>query len=401
MSSPSTPRSARASPGARSRQAPASPAPQVGEAPPKDFSFLLRRDIYHALAPLNVPAAFGNSPKQPDPATPLEQLLARGHFRAAATAAAGELTGGTSGGGVDPRDGRRILSLLYTRLACLTLIDATALAAYEAKALEDLNNARIYVDEATGEHLAPWELRVLHVHLQALGFGDARRAVMSYHDLAREARAHAARAAAAGDGAAWELWAARLDDLGVKVAGALVDMGDLAGAAHHLGGLRDGGDGKVALCKALLWLHVGDVERARESARRCPGAQTERLILALCDMADAKYEAALAKWQELGGSLEGDEMVGVNTAVCLLYLGRMHEVGAWVNDATPSSRRTGTRDARGAGRCGPVVAHAALQPGDHVRAVHEQEPAAEDGAGRAGGGHGRVAGGLGAAEWRL
>ncbi|POR37728.1 Uncharacterized protein TPAR_02057 [Tolypocladium paradoxum] len=337
LSSPSTPQPSQLSPAAQppsrsassahQRHAASSPVPQVGEARPKDFAFLLRPEIYHPLTPLNVPLAFRNSPKQPDPAAPLEQLLERGHFRAAAIAAVQELTSSGAGGGVDSQDADRIFSLLYTRLACLTLIDSTPLAAQEVKALEDLNNVRTYVDETTGEHLVPWELRVLNVRLQALGFGDPRRAVMSYHELAREARDHASRASARHDNSARELWKARLHDLGIKVAGALIEMDDLSGAAHHLGSLRDRGDGKLALSKALLWLHLGDAEAARTCAGQCSkdAAHTEKIILALCDMADAEYEAALDKWRGLKDALEGDEMVGVNMAVCLLYLGRMHE----------------------------------------------------------------------------
>ncbi|PNY23149.1 Uncharacterized protein TCAP_06900 [Tolypocladium capitatum] len=340
LSSPPTPQPAQLSPAtqppsrgaspARPRHDASLPVPQVSEARPKDFAFLLRPEIYHPLTPLNVPLAFRNSPKQPDPTAPLEQLLERGHFRAAAIAAVQELTGsgaGGGGGGVDPRDADRIFSLLYTRLACLTLIDSTPLAAQEVKALEDLNNIRTYVDETTGEHLVPWELRVLNVRLQALGFGDPRRAVMSYHELAREARDHTSKASAKHDNSARELWKARLHDLGIRVAGALIEMEDLSGAAHHLSSLRDRGDGKLALSKALLWLHVGDAERARSCARQCSkdAVDTEKIILALCDMADGEYEAALEKWKGLKDSLDGDEMVGVNTAVCLLYLGRMHE----------------------------------------------------------------------------
>jgi hypothetical protein len=40
---------------------------------------------------------------------------------------------------------------------------------------------------------------------------------------------------------------------------------------------------------------------------------------------DGEYEAASAKWKELKDESE-DDMVGVNMALCLLYLGRMHEV---------------------------------------------------------------------------
>ncbi|KAK2670774.1 hypothetical protein RAB80_013196 [Fusarium oxysporum f. sp. vasinfectum] len=308
------------------RSSTATPVSQLGEARPKDFSFLLRPEIYHPLTPLNVPVAFRNPQKQPNPEAPIEELLASGHFRAAAIAAVQELTGSGASGGINPTDSKRIFELLYTRLACLTLIDATPLAAQEVKALEDLNDIRRYVDETTGEHLVPWELRVLNVRLQSLGFGDYRRAVMSYHDLAREARDRISKAAAQHDNSARELWKARLYDLGIQVAGALIELEDLTGAAHHLSTLRDRGDGKMALTKALLWLHLGDVESARSCARQAMenDENVEKLILALCDMADAEYETALEAWKELKESLD-DEMVGVNTAVCLLYLGRIQE----------------------------------------------------------------------------
>lgn len=274
-----------------------------------------------------MPVAFRNSSKQPNPEAPLEELLAKGHFRAAAIAAVQELTGVGASGRIDPTDSKKIFDLLYTRLACLTLIDATPLAAQEVKALEDLNDTRTYVDETTGEHLVPWELRILNVRLQALGFNDIRRAVMSYYELARSVRAHISKAVAAHDNTARELWKARLHDLGIQVAGALIEMDDLSGAAHHLSTLKDRGDNKMAMAKALLWLHLGDADGARRCAQQCAGDEdhTESIIMALCDMADADYTAALEKWQALRRTVE-DEMVGVNMAVCLLYLGRMHEV---------------------------------------------------------------------------
>ncbi|KAF5677032.1 tetratricopeptide repeat 15 [Fusarium heterosporum] len=297
------------------RSSTATPVSQLGEARPKDFSFLLRPEIYHPLTPLNIPVAFRNPQKQPDPEAPIEELLANGHFRAAAIAAVQELTGSGASGGIDPTDYKRIFELLYTRLACLTLIDATPLAAQEVKALEDLNDIRKYVDDTTGEHLAPWELRVLNVRLQSLGFGDYRRAVMSYHDLAREARDRITKAAAQHDNSAREVWKARLHDLGIQVAGALIELEDLTGAAHHLNTLRDRGDGKMALTKALMWLHLGDSDSARLCARQAVAddENAEKLITALSDMADAEYQTALDTWKELKETMD-DEMVGVNMA---------------------------------------------------------------------------------------
>lgn len=178
----------------------------------------------------------------------------------------------------------------------------------------------------------PWPLRVLDVRLRALGYGDQRRAVMSYYDLAREARAALATAGESGDHSAAELWRERLDELGVRVAGALVEMDDLAGAAQLLGSLRDRGDGslrdrgdgRLAVAKALLWLHLGDADAARGCARGLPG-KGEQVVDALCAMADGEYGAALEMWRELREEGTEDEMVGVNMAVCLLYVGRMQE----------------------------------------------------------------------------
>ncbi|KAK4159814.1 hypothetical protein QBC43DRAFT_326379 [Cladorrhinum sp. PSN259] len=304
-----------------------------GPTRPKDFAYLLRPEIYHPLTPLNIPPAFRNQAKQPLPDTSIPELLARGQFRAAAIAATQALTG-TGDPAVlpqpDPNDHARIFDLLYTRLACLTLIDSTALATQEVKALGDLNSAFYFEETPSGNvvHLVPWELRVLNIRLSAMGFGDLRRAIMSFYELAREARGNLAEAIAAHDNSARELWKDRLADLGVRVAGCLVEMDDLRGAAEHLKGLkgRDGEESeKMKMSRALLWLHLGDVDAARACVSD-RGNQTvaEKVVLALCDMADAEYAIAFRKWEELKEETD-DEMVGVNMAVCLLYLGKMQE----------------------------------------------------------------------------
>lgn len=231
-------------------------------------------------------------------------------------------------------------------------MDALPLAAQEAKVLEDLNSS-FYQSDADSDpdsgsgsgsggpetHLAPWALRTLVVRLQTIGFGDPRRAVMSYFDLAREARREAARAAAAHDHTGAELWKRRLADLGVRVAGALVEMDDLAGAAAHLASLadEDADSRQLGMSRALLWLHIGDVDAARRSVGQGHGSGSgddadvgARVVDALADMADGEYDAALGKWRALREEMARDgvedEMVGVNLAVCLLYTGRMAEV---------------------------------------------------------------------------
>lgn len=156
---------------------------------------------------------------------------------------------------------------------------------------------------------------------------------MSFYDLAREARFEIAKAGKAHDQSAKELWKQRLADLGIRVAGALVEMDDPAGAASHLASLNDSssGDARLAMAKALLWLHLGDVDAAKRCVRDGKADQIgEKVIFALADMADGGFEAALEKWQRLKDELDEngveDEMVGVNLAICLLYLGRMETV---------------------------------------------------------------------------
>ncbi|KAI1434460.1 hypothetical protein GGR50DRAFT_695108 [Xylaria sp. CBS 124048] len=297
-----------------------------------DFNFLLKPEIYHQLSPLIISPPFRDVAKQPPADATIPSLLASGRFRAAAIAAAQELTGASPTAiPIRPTDHVRIFELLYVRLSCLCLIDAVPLAAQEAKALEDLNST-FYVDANTGAHLAPWPLRILVVRLQTIGFGDPRRAVMSYYELARVARTEIALARHAHDHSAAETWKRRLADLGIRVAGALIEMNDLVGAATHLASLTElqGEGGQLAFCRALLLLHLGDVD----AARRCMGLGTDddvnaRVVDALACMADGEFEAALLKWRSLRDEMSGngveDEMVGVNLAVCLLYTGKMPE----------------------------------------------------------------------------
>ncbi|KKA27177.1 hypothetical protein TD95_004311 [Thielaviopsis punctulata] len=302
-------------------------SPRISESGrPRDFSFILRPDIYHSLNAVAIPAPFKNSSKQPRPDLSVAELFSTGHFRAAATAAAAELTSGT----LDATNHRRIFDLLYTRLASLLLIDAAPIAAQEVKALEDLATGPVYVDEATGDHVVPWDLRVLAVKLQALGFGDLRRAVMSYYDLAREARANVAMARNDQDK---HLWALRLRELGVRVAWTLVDLDDMPAAIAHLQTLpATAGDARATLAEALLWLHLGDAEAARASVSSLQGDGGERseggMVQALADMADGDFESALTKFTALAALNPDDkpsEIVQVNRAVCLLYTGHMDE----------------------------------------------------------------------------
>ncbi|KAJ4289408.1 hypothetical protein N0V88_006888 [Collariella sp. IMI 366227] len=171
---------------------------------PKDLTYLLRPEIYHPSRP-SISPSIPQYRQSTLPDTPIPDLLARGHFRAAAIAATHALTSGS----LDPTDHAQIFELLYTRLACLTLIDATTLAAQEVKALGDLHKVE------------------------------------------------------------------------------------------------------------------------------------ERVVSALCDMADGEYELAFGKWTALRKESD-DEMVGVNLAVCMLYVGKMSEGKTVLESLTDSGRSSHT-----------------------------------------------------------
>jgi tetratricopeptide (TPR) repeat protein len=203
--------------------------------------------------------------------------------------------------------------------------------------LEDLNSS-YYRDEETGVHLVPWNLRVLAVRLQGMGYADARRGVMGFYELAREARLTLSSlkkslslSSISSEQTALEdeiaVWEQRLGELGVRVASALVEMEDLEGAARFLSTLNIASPGLEGQ-KALLWLCLGDVD----AARACVGHEAGlggKVVLALAEMADGEYEAAVGIWESLVGSEEEEgekAMYKQNLAVCYLYLGRMDSV---------------------------------------------------------------------------
>lgn len=361
--------------------------------PAKDFSYLLRPEIYHPLTLLDVPPPFRTAATQPSPSTPLTTLISTGHFRSAAITAASLLTTNS----IPPSDHQQIFSLFYTRLSCLTLCNGTALAAQEVKALEDLNSA-YYRDEETGSHLVPWELRVLAVRLQGMGFNDARRGVMGFYDLAREVRLSITKlkkslrssslsvspgnALSDEEKAAIEskinLLTSRLEDLGLRVASALIEMDDLEGASRHLKSLpqfsaNSSTTSNLAMQKALLYLYLGDVDAARSSIpsslsslpsppssptpeaaanaeeardQTNTASRNDKIILALAHMSDADYADASMIWEDLISSTTVKQsetpMLQQNLAVCYLYLGRIEAVSLFALPLSLSYLKTHT-----------------------------------------------------------
>lgn len=171
-------------------------------------------------------------------------------------------------------------------------------------------------------HLVPWELRVLAVRLQGIGYGDTKRGILGYYDLARDAREEIMRTT----GEERRMWRERLEDLGVRVGNALVEMGDFAGAARHLESLRrKHAKNERFLNKrlAMLYLRLGDVT----AARRYIEVETDEnsALRPLLSMSEGRYEDAVQEWEALRKNSKSD-MITQNLAVCLLYTGRVEEV---------------------------------------------------------------------------
>ncbi|XPS73588.1 hypothetical protein M3J09_005732 [Ascochyta lentis] len=304
-----------------------------------DVSFLQDPSAYHAL-PTTAPRPFQHAANVPSLAAPIDSLLLSGHYRLAATAAVRNIVSAAA-----PTDYPTLFHLVHIRLACLCLISEHALAAQEAKVLGDLNSA-FYRHPLTNLHLVPWDLRLLLVRLQALGYGDWRKAIMGYYELARECRESIIRATEASDKA---LWTTRLRDCGIRVANTLVEMGDLEGAGRHLGTLskndqpHDSASAReILLMETLVWLRVGDMASARRCLAHASSTETDALVdgtlTALVQLADSDYAAAATSFRALHHQFPTDPMIAQNLAVCLLYTGHISDAKADLTsliDASP------------------------------------------------------------------
>lgn len=285
------------SPAITAPSAPVSPPPPTLQT--KDLTFLLHPTSFHPLPTSSLLPPFLSAPA-PTSTDPTE-LLSTFHFRAAAIASAAALTS------TPPPSNTQILELWYTRLLSLCLSNAHSLAAQEIKAFQDLS-APFYLSPETGRSILPWELRVLAV---SLGAGtDPRRAIGAYYELASECRTVAADQSLLVEER--KVWRDRLKDLGIRVANALVMLGDFAAAVRHLKGLTATDKGLLP----LLMIRAGMLDEARGMAG------DDEILEGLLLMAEGEWAAAAEVWARLPPG----EVVTCNAAICELYLAQPDNV---------------------------------------------------------------------------
>ncbi|KAI4126495.1 MAG: hypothetical protein LQ338_003714 [Usnochroma carphineum] len=294
---------------------PRSRSPAVG----KDFSFVLRPQNFHVIPRTDVSSPFVSP--LPSAEAPLALVLRQGHHLTAATVAAQTLTSAPS---LQPQE---IFSLLYTRLACLTITGHDEMAAQESLILGDIHSPFYFTKDGNGREacILPWALRLLAARLQAVAAKDPKRAVQGYYDLAAYARKQHKLSVTADDK---DLWQRRLRDLGLRTGNTLIAMGDMNGARRLYKSFVDAAEEQkeravLAGWLAMLCLRMGDLEGARQWIV-CTAEEKDRVLDALLMMTEDRYDNAVTAWREL---LEGEQHVLAkhNLAVCLVYTGELTE----------------------------------------------------------------------------
>lgn len=146
---------------------------------------------------------------------------------------------------------------------------------------------------------------------------------MSLYALAGEVRANLRRARLSGDNAAIAVWSASLQDLGLRVCDALVEMGELETATRHLDTLHGIDADEMAYRKALLRVRVGDVSGARKCSETLKSEIKKKEFHSLLQISNGDYEGAVTSLQALMEEYPSHELFAQNAAVSLLYTGHI------------------------------------------------------------------------------
>ena len=164
---------------------------------------------------------------------------------------------------------------------------------------------------------------------------------MGYYDLARDARTEISKTKIKSER---DLWKARLQDLGLRVANALAEMGDLEGAGRHLESLKRGkADSEYNQLLGgrltLLYLRIGNIAAAKTYINSLGTVKTPYITVLepLLALASGAYQSAVTQFTTIGStSSPTSALFTQNLAVCLLYSGEISKARSLLEELIAS-----------------------------------------------------------------
>lgn len=157
---------------------------------------------------------------------------------------------------------------------------------------------------------------------------------MGLYALSTECRTLATKAKTENDDAGFTMWKSRLHDLGLRVAGELIEMGELETAKRHLDTLSShtedaDGEAKVKMCirKTLLLLKLGDTQAAEACfAAAASSTSTDsdldihlQVLSALTCLCSSDFSTAVSSLQSVAATHPSHPLIAHNLAVLHLY----------------------------------------------------------------------------------
>ena len=155
---------------------------------------------------------------------------------------------------------------------------------------------------------------------------------MGLYALSSECRTLAQKARTEKDDVAFKVWKDRLEDLGLRVAGELVEMGELETARRHLDTLSSSSrisddtleTEKMCIRKTLLLLRIGDTQAAKDCLATCSTTDDnlnlqKQVLEALTHFSSSNTPSAVSSLQSLASTYPSNPLVKHNLAIAYLY----------------------------------------------------------------------------------
>lgn len=286
-----------------------------------ELRFLRNASIYNQLSPTNV-VITGSADETTSEGDSLHKLLQRGDFRGAAIAAVVAIVSFTD-------EDFTILSLLYTRLACLILLARPDLAFREAMPFLDFMAQNSSIAPQIIRQ-TPWGLRLILIRLQSMSSVDGdRRGILLLHGLAGELRLETKLAHASGSQDDVSNGKAHLIDLGLYAADLFVEMGEFETASRHLASLTNSAVQELLFRNTLLALRLSQRDEATELAQQCQIELHRDVLIDLIELYESDRGLSLEAWKAHINKFRSKQTFADHLMLSMLYLGqisRVHQV---------------------------------------------------------------------------